>query len=86
MKMADEKGLLYVNGYDHPHIIAGAGTMGLEILEQVPDVDAIIVPLGGGGLIAGVAMAVKVRHKYFTCTNVWLIIVKLHSRHLNLQL
>ena len=45
--------------YDHPHILAGAGTMGLEIMEQVKNVDAVIIPVGGGGLIAGVAVAVK---------------------------
>lgn len=43
----------YINGYDDPEIIAGAGTMGIEILEQVSDVDAILVPIGGAGLIAG---------------------------------
>merc|ERR1719384_2882201 len=51
--------MMYVNGYDHPNILAGQGTMGLEILDQVPDVDAIVIPVGGGGLIAGVALAVK---------------------------
>lgn len=45
--------------YDHPHILAGQGTMGLEIVEQVPDVDACIIPVGGGGLIAGTALAIK---------------------------
>ena len=45
--------------YDHPNILAGAGTMGLEIMEQVKKVDAVIVPVGGGGLIAGVAVAIK---------------------------
>ena len=45
--------------YDHPAILAGAGTMGLEIMEQVKKVDAVIIPVGGGGLIAGVAVAVK---------------------------
>ena len=45
--------------YDDPGIIAGAGTMGLEIMQQVDKVDAVIVPVGGGGLIAGVAVAVK---------------------------
>ncbi len=45
--------LRYINGYDDPEIIAGAGTMGIEILEQVPDVDVILVPVGGAGLIAG---------------------------------
>lgn len=59
VKLGKEEGLMYVNGYDHPHILAGQGTMGLEILEQVEDVDAIIVPVGGGGMIAGIAVAVK---------------------------
>lgn len=45
--------------YDHPNILAGQGTIGIEILEQVPKVDAILVPVGGGGLIAGLAVAVK---------------------------
>jgi threonine dehydratase len=60
-EIAAEKGLAYVDGYDDPAIIAGQGTMGLEILEQVPDVDAMIVPVGGAGLLAGVALAVKTR-------------------------
>ncbi|GBP85809.1 hypothetical protein EVAR_65873_1 [Eumeta japonica] len=59
MALAKEKGLTYINGYDHPHIMAGQGTIGLEIVEQVPDVDAVLVPVGGGGLLAGVATAVK---------------------------
>ena len=45
--------LKYINGYNDPEIIAGAGTMGIEILEQVRDVDVILVPVGGAGLIAG---------------------------------
>lgn len=45
--------------YDHPHIMAGQGTLGLEIIQEVPNIDAVIVPVGGGGLIAGVATAVK---------------------------
>ncbi|XP_075218615.1 serine racemase isoform X2 [Lycorma delicatula] len=59
MKMGKDKGLIYINGYDHPHIIAGQGTLGLEVVEQVPNIDAVIVPVGGAGLIAGVALAVK---------------------------
>ena len=47
LKLVEQKGLRYINGYDDPPIIAGQGTIGLEILEQVPDVDAIIVPVGG---------------------------------------
>ena len=48
--------------YDHPNIMAGQGTLGLEIVEQVPDIDAVVVPVGGGGLIAGVATAIKTLH------------------------
>lgn len=59
MKMSYDEQLLYVNGYDHPDIMAGQGTIGLEILEQVPNPDAVVVPVGGGGLIAGIATAVK---------------------------
>ena len=58
-EIAKEKGLAYIDGYDDPAIIAGQGTVGLEIVEQVPNVDAVIVPVGGGGLLAGVALAVK---------------------------
>ena len=57
--LAQERGLAYIDGYDDPAIIAGQGTMGLEILEQVPDVDAVVVPVGGAGLLAGVALAIK---------------------------
>ena len=45
--------LRYINGYDDPEIIAGAGTMGVEIMEQSPSVDVVLVPVGGAGLIAG---------------------------------
>jgi threonine dehydratase len=58
-KIADEKGLAYIDGYDDPTIIAGQGTMGIEIIDQVKDVDAVIVPVGGSGLVAGVSLAVK---------------------------
>ena len=58
-ELASENGLAYIDGYDDPAIIAGQGTAGLEIMEQVPDADVIIVPVGGGGLLAGVALAVK---------------------------
>lgn len=59
LEIGKEKGFQYINGYDHPNILAGAGTMGLEIIEQVPDVEAFVVPVGGGGLIAGCAVALK---------------------------
>merc|ERR1719361_2337277 len=54
-----ENGYMYINGFDHPNILAGAGTMGLEIIEQVPDVEAVVIPVGGGGLIAGCSVALK---------------------------
>ena len=52
-------GAVLIHPFDHPDIVAGQGTLGLEILEQVPDVRTIIVPVGGGGLAAGVATAVR---------------------------
>ncbi len=58
-KVCAERGLTYINGYDDPAIIAGQGTIGLEIIEQVADVDAVIIPIGGGGLVAGMALALK---------------------------
>lgn len=59
MRMGVEKDIKYINGFDNPDILAGQGTIGLEILDQVEDVDAVLVPVGGGGLIAGVALAIK---------------------------
>jgi len=59
MKMAKANRLAYINGYDHPHILAGQGTAGLEIAEQVDNIDAIVIPVGGGGLLAGCAVALK---------------------------
>ena len=58
-RLAKEQTLVTVPAFDDPDIIAGQGTIGLEILEQVPDVDTILVPVGGGGLIAGICLAVK---------------------------
>ncbi len=58
-QIAKEKALAYIDGYDDLAIIAGQGTMGLEIVEQVPDLDAVIIPVGGAGLLAGVSLAVK---------------------------
>lgn len=53
------EGCTYIHGFDAPDIIAGQGTLALEVLEQVPDLDAIVCPVGGGGLLAGVALTVK---------------------------
>ena len=60
--MMQTTGQTYINGYDDPHIIAGAGTIAMEILEQVPDVEAVVIPIGGAGLIAGVSLALKTLH------------------------
>jgi threonine dehydratase len=58
-RIAAAEGRTYIHGFDDPDIIAGQGTMALEILEQVRDLDAIVCPVGGGGLIAGISVAVK---------------------------
>jgi threonine dehydratase len=58
-EIAKEKGLAYIDGYDDPAIIAGQGTAGLEIVAEVPGLDAVIVPVGGAGLLAGVSLAIK---------------------------
>jgi threonine dehydratase len=57
--LAEAEGQTFVHPFDDPEVIAGQGTVGLEILEQVPDVDAVVVPIGGGGLASGVAVALK---------------------------
>lgn len=59
LQLRDEKGYTFVHPFDDELVIAGQGTIGLELLEQLPDVDAVIVPIGGGGLISGVAYAIK---------------------------
>ena len=59
LALADDRRLLFVPGFDDDAIMAGQGTIGLEILEDVPDVDAVIIPVGGGGLLAGIGTAIK---------------------------
>jgi len=59
VKLAKEKGLEFIHPFADDDVIAGQGTIGIEMLEQVPDLDYIIVPIGGGGLISGIASAVK---------------------------
>ena len=54
-----QDGRTFIHPFDDPEVIAGQGTIGLELLEQVPDIEAVVVPIGGGGLIAGVACALK---------------------------
>lgn len=58
-QIAEEQGRTLIHAFDDPHVIAGQGTIGLEILEDLPNLDAIYVPIGGGGLAAGVAIAIK---------------------------
>jgi threonine dehydratase len=58
-RFAGEGGGVYLSPYAHPDVIAGAGTIGYEILEDLPEADAIVVPIGGGGLVCGVAIAAK---------------------------
>lgn len=60
--IAQQRGMTLVPPYDHPQIMAGAGTAALELVEQVPDLDTVVVPIGGGGLIAGTALAVHGAH------------------------
>ena len=59
MELKDEMGYTFIHPFNDIDVIAGQGTIGLEILDQIPDLDAVIVPIGGGGLISGVAFAVK---------------------------
>ncbi len=56
---AQEQGAVYVSAYDDPLVIAGQGTVGLEVLEEMPDADLLLVPVGGGGLVAGIALVAK---------------------------
>ena len=60
-RLERDEGLTFVSPYNDPMIVAGAGTIGLEIVEQLPQVERVLVPVGGGGLISGVGLAVKAR-------------------------
>ena len=59
IELRDEKGYTFIHPFDDEDVIAGQGTIGLELIDQMKDVDAVIVPIGGGGLISGVAFAIK---------------------------
>jgi len=63
-RIEKEEGITCISPYNDPHIIAGTGTIGLEILEQLPKVERVIVPVSGGGLIAGIAMALKSQNPF----------------------
>ncbi|GAA3848953.1 threonine ammonia-lyase [Streptomyces sedi] len=58
---ARESGAVFIHPFDHPDVVAGQGTLGLELLEQCPDVRTVVMSVGGGGLLAGVALAIKAR-------------------------
>ena len=58
-ELEDELGLTFVHPFDHPHVAAGQGTVALEMLEQVPDLDMLVIPVGGGGLATGMAVAAR---------------------------
>jgi threonine dehydratase len=58
-RIGAEKGLTYIHAFNHPMVIAGQGTIGLELYEQNPDLHMVLVPVGGGGLIGGIALALK---------------------------
>ena len=62
LRRCAEFGLTFIHPFDDPLVIAGQGTIGLELLEQVPDLEAVVVPIGGGGLIGGIACALKERN------------------------
>ncbi len=59
LSLRDEKGYTLIHPFDDEYVIAGQGSIGLEIIDQLPDLDAVVVPVGGGGLISGVAFALK---------------------------
>jgi threonine dehydratase len=64
--IAEAQNLVWVHPYDDPHVIAGQGTIALEMLEEVPDLDTLAVPIGGGGLIAGCAIAARAKNRSIT--------------------
>jgi threonine dehydratase len=59
LQLAQERGLTMIDSFDDPLVIAGQGTIGLELLEELPEIDTVIVPLAGGGLLGGIALALK---------------------------
>lgn len=69
-QLADDRGFTLIHPFDDEDVIAGQGTLGIEMLEQAPDLDTIIVPVGGGGLIAGVAFAAKALRPQVTVVGV----------------
>ncbi len=68
LQLRDEKGYTFIHPFNDEEVIAGQGTIALEILDQVPDMDAVIIPVGGGGLIAGMAYVLKTLNPKSRCT------------------
>jgi threonine dehydratase len=68
--LAEREGLTFIHPFDNPDVIAGQGTIALEILEQTPDIEAIVVPVGGGGLIAGIGTVIKAKRPDITVIGV----------------
>src|SRR5262245_5794941 len=65
-----ERGAVFVHPFDDPRVVAGQGTIGLELTEQVADLDAVVVPVGGGGMVSGVALPLKARRPAVRCIGV----------------
>jgi threonine dehydratase len=59
LRLVSEQGMIYIPPFDHPHVIAGQGTIGLEILEDLPQIDMVLAGLSGGGLLGGIGLAIK---------------------------
>ena len=59
LRLRDEHGYTFIHPFDDENVIAGQGTIGLELLDQLPDIEAVVVPVGGGGLLSGIAFAIK---------------------------
>jgi threonine dehydratase len=70
LRRAQRDGLSLVHGFDDPHVIEGQGTIGLELLDALPEMDVVVVPTGGGGLLAGVALALRSRRPELTLIGV----------------
>jgi threonine dehydratase len=66
LELKDQMGATFIHAFDDDAVITGQGTVGLEIIDQLPDVEAIFCPVGGGGLIAGLAMAVKEKNPHIS--------------------
>ena len=69
-RLSQERGLTFISAFNDPWIVAGQGTIGLELYEQNPDLDAVVVPVGGGGLIAGIALVLKTLNPKITIIGV----------------